>query len=378
MAALDADAGTGLLVVDQFEELFTACEDLDERERFIDRLLATERPVAIAMRADFYGDCAGHLGLATAVAANQVLLGPMRDDELRRAIVEPARQAGLRVEPGLVDVLVAEVERTSPAPCRCSPTPCGRPGSGATAARSPSPRTTRPAASIAPSPTPPTASSPSSIPSGRELARRLLLRMVQPGDGTADTRRRAPLDELRSAGGDTARVTDVLDALAAARLVTVDGTSAEMAHEALIREWPALRSWLDADRDGLRLHRQVTEAAAAWDELGREPAELYRGPRLAAAIDWRDGGPQLVRLEAEFLDAVGGRARPGRPSADPDQPAAARPARCRGHRSRRRRRRRVLCRSCRDGGLPTSATAPRWPGSRPSRRPPSSASPTSA
>ena len=137
----------------------------------------------------------------------------------------------------------------------------------------------------------------------RELARRLLLRMVQPGDGTADTRRRAPLDELRSAGGDTARVTDVLDALAAARLVTVDGTSAEVAHEALIREWPALRSWLDDDREGLRLHRQVTEAAAAWDELGREPAELYRGPRLAAAIDWRDSEPQLSDLEAEFLDA---------------------------------------------------------------------------
>ena len=300
--ALDADGGTGLLVVDHFEELFTACEDLDERQRFTDRLLETERPVAIAMRADFYGDCAAHLGLATAVAANQVLLGPMRDDELRRAILEPARQASLRVEPGLVDVLVGEVaDEPGALPLLAHALRATwerRDGRTLTLAayhetggvhRAIADTADRVLAEF--------------DPEDRELARRLLLRMVQPGDGTADTRRRAPLDELRSAGGDTARVTDVLDALAAARLVTVDGTSAEVAHEALIREWPALRSWLDADREGLRLHRQVTQAAAAWDELGREPAELYRGPRLAAAIDWRDSEPQLSDLEAEFLDA---------------------------------------------------------------------------
>ena len=105
-----------VLVVDQFEEVFTLCRDEQERTDFLDALvaLAEDRDrhfqVVVAMRADFYGRCATHDRLARLVGANQVLVGPMRREELHRAIVEPARRVGLRVEPSLTDALIADVE----------------------------------------------------------------------------------------------------------------------------------------------------------------------------------------------------------------------------------------------------------------------------
>ena len=109
-----ADA-RAVLAVDQFEEVFTVCRDEAERTAFLDSLveLAEDRErsvqVVVAMRADFYGHCAMHDRLAQLVGANQVLVGPMRRDELRRAIEEPARRVGLRVEPSLTDALIADV-----------------------------------------------------------------------------------------------------------------------------------------------------------------------------------------------------------------------------------------------------------------------------
>ncbi len=103
------DAERELLVVDQFEELYTQCDDAERRERFVANLLARPGPVVIGLRADFYGELSTDAELAAAVAGNQVLLGPMRDDDLRRAIAEPARLAGLRLEPGLVDLVLRDV-----------------------------------------------------------------------------------------------------------------------------------------------------------------------------------------------------------------------------------------------------------------------------
>ena len=101
--------------VDQFEEAFVACRDPDEREAFLDALVEGAADpdqrlvVVLAIRADFYGRCAEHAELSTLIGANQVLVGPMRRDELRRAIELPARRAGLRVEPRLVSALVGDV-----------------------------------------------------------------------------------------------------------------------------------------------------------------------------------------------------------------------------------------------------------------------------
>ena len=89
-----------------------------------------------------------------------------------------------------------------------------------------------------------------------------------------------------------------------ARLITVTHESAEVAHEALIREWPALRQWLSEDREGLHIYRHLTEAARGWEELGHEPGELYRGVRLAQAQEWaRENDDLLNELERGFLTA---------------------------------------------------------------------------
>ena len=108
------------------------------------------------------------------------------------------------------------------------------------------------------------------------------------GEGTEDTRRRVRRPELGT-GPDTR---SVVDRYGAARLLSFDRDpltreqTVEVAHEALLREWPRLRSWLDDDRDGLRLQRHITTSAFAWEASGRDDGELYRGGRLEAAAQW--------------------------------------------------------------------------------------------
>jgi WD40 repeat protein len=136
------------------------------------------------------------------------------------------------------------------------------------------------------------------------IARAIFLRLTELGEGTQDTRRRASLEELIPRPEDGPAVEAVLDILASARLVTTEEGSAEVAHEALIREWPQLREWLDEDREGLRLHRQLTEAAQEWLSLGRDESTLYRGVRLTQASEWVERFvDELNPLEREFLNA---------------------------------------------------------------------------
>jgi hypothetical protein len=117
-------------------------------------------------------------------------------------------------------------------------------------------------------------------PDEQRLARSIFLRLTSLGDGTEDTRRRVARAELVT-GSDAEPAARLLDRLAEARLVTLGEDGVEVAHEALIREWPRLRGWLREDREGLRLHRRLTEAAAEWDAMGRDPDALY------AALGWR-------------------------------------------------------------------------------------------
>jgi WD40 repeat protein/class 3 adenylate cyclase len=294
------DAGPTLLVVDQFEELFTLCHEEDERERFIDDLLRYPGPVVIGMRADFYGRCAAHPALAEAVASHQLLLGPMNDDELREVVVEPAVRSGLHVEEALVDHLVHEVAREPGALPLLSHSLLAtwEARDGRTLTLEAYQRTGGVRAAIA---TTADRVLESFDARQRALARRVLLRLVEPGEAVEDTRRRASMAEF--AGPDEQEVSAVIARATEARLVTVDEGSVQLAHEALIREWPQLQQWLDEDRAALRIHRHLTAAAESWAAAGRDPGELYRGQRLAAVTDWRATGPALSKLEAEFVDA---------------------------------------------------------------------------
>ncbi|MFE7170639.1 hypothetical protein [Streptomyces sp. NPDC057616] len=300
--------GDTLLVVDQFEEVFTLCADPAERARFLDRLLTAARPasrlrVLIAVRADFYGRCAEHGPLAEALRDATLLVGPMPPRGLREAVVRPAAARRLVVERALTSRIVADV--------------AGEPGGlplMAHALREVWRRRTGKTLTLAAYEAvggiqgavahTAEAAYARCTPAEAAAVRALLLRLVNPGDGTQDTRRPTGRAEL---GTDpvTARV---LERLVRARLLTVDGDTVDLAHEALLGAWPRLRTWIDEDRARLRLHRRLTEAAAAWEELGRDAGALYRGIRLTEAQEAFEGeladkSGELNRVERDFLAA---------------------------------------------------------------------------
>jgi class 3 adenylate cyclase/energy-coupling factor transporter ATP-binding protein EcfA2 len=305
------DRESELLVVDQFEELYTQCHDAERRARFIGVLLSRRGPVVIGMRADFYGEMSIDAALAGAVAQNQVLLGPMRDEDLRRAIAEPARLAGLRLEPGLTDLVLRDV--------------AGEPGAlplmshalretwerrdGRTLTVEAYHESGGVSSALAQTAD---AVADTTRSSDRPLLRNIFVRLTEIGDDADATRRRARIEELVPEDASADAVRTLLERLAEARLVTLDEGTAEIAHEVLIRRWPTLRRWLEEDREGFRLHRRLGNAARLWDTAGREPTDLYRGTRLDAAVEWATAnrGRQQIEqqtllnaTEREFLDA---------------------------------------------------------------------------
>jgi WD40 repeat protein/DNA-binding SARP family transcriptional activator len=301
------DDGDAVLAVDQFEELFTACRDERERAEFLDALveLALDRDrsvqVVIAVRADFYGRCASHERLARLVGANQVLVGPMRREELRRAIVEPARRVGLRVEASLTDALIADVlDAPGGLPLLSAALlEQWRERDGHVMRRAAYERTggVRGAVGRLAEDTYTRLSEPE-----RAAARRILLRLADAGeDESAFVRRRVPFDELDPGRDEHAAA--ALAALTDSRLVTADEGALEVAHEALLREWPRLRAWLEEDAEGRRLHQHLIHAAQDWEAGDGDPGELYRGARLASTLDWAgDHGADLNELERAFVN----------------------------------------------------------------------------
>jgi WD40 repeat protein/DNA-binding SARP family transcriptional activator len=302
-----------LLLVDQFEEVFTVCRNERERTDFLDALVALAEDgdrrvqVVVAMRADFYGRCAAYDGLARLVGANQVLVGPMRRDELRRAIVEPARRVGLRVEPSLTDALIADVlDEPGGLPLLSAALlEQWRERDGHMMRRAAYRRTggVRGAVGRLAEATYARLSEPERI-----AAKRILVRLADAGDEGANfVRRRVPLAELDPERDDPPLA--ALEVLVDSRLITADEGTVEVAHEALLREWPRLRAWLEEDAEGRRLHQHLIHAARDWDATGRDPGELYRGARLAAVQDWSASHQgDLNALERDFLDESRARA----------------------------------------------------------------------
>jgi len=142
----------------------------------------------------------------------------------------------------------------------------------------------------------------------QELCRRIFLRLTQPGEGTEDTKRRASMEELLSLSGTSGAQEAIVQKLADASLLITEGDIArgdafvEVAHEALIRSWPQLRQWIDADRAGLRSRTRLTEAAREWKNSGRDVGYLYAGARLAVAKEWEASHKgELSADEDEFL-----------------------------------------------------------------------------
>ncbi len=297
-----------LLVVDQFEETFTLCKDPDERKSFIENLLAAADEdegrvhVVITLRADFYAHCFEFEGLRLALEKYQANIGAMSPDELRQAITAPAQSAGWDFQPGLVDLILRDVGTEPGALPLLSQalleTWKRRHGhtlnlQGYQKAGRVQDAIARTAESVYDKLT----------PAEKDIARSIFLLLTEPGKDALDTRRRVKMEELAQ-GKEQELVTKVLKTLTDARLVTTEQDSAEVAHEALIREWGTLRKWLDENRENLLIHRQLTESAQEWKRKEKEVSELYRGARLEKIQNWtKEHDEQLSPIEEEFVKA---------------------------------------------------------------------------
>jgi WD40 repeat protein len=301
-----------IVLVDQFEEVFTLCGREALRRAFIDNLLYAagasggQLLVLLTLRADFYGQCIPY-ELATVLPAHQVLVKPMTEDGLRRAIQQPAYTAGRVFEAGLVERLLDDV--------------CGQAGGlpllqyallelwnrcpGRTLTHEAYDGIGRVEGALERRAE---AVYESLGSDERTICRTIMLRLVLPGEGQADSGCQASYEDLGTMVGELVVVEGVVHKLADARLLTVGGKDGEryvqVAHEALFRGWRRLRTWIDENRESLRLHRRLVQAAQEWRENDRDPSYLYWGLRLAQVEAWvAQPAGRLGGLEQSFLEA---------------------------------------------------------------------------
>jgi transcriptional regulator with XRE-family HTH domain len=308
--------GGGLvLLIDQFEELFTLVQDEPTRRHFLSSVLtAVAAPacplhVLVTLRAEFYDRPLLYEGSYELLRQRTALVGPLTTDEVQRAIMGPAERVGLRLEPGLVPTILADMaeqpgalplleyaltelferredHQLTLAAYRTSG------GLGASLGRR--------AETLYRGLT----------PTEQEAARQVFLRLVTLGEGEEDTRRRARRAELASAAADDDALDEVLAVFGRYRLLTFDrdpvtgGPTVEVAHEALLRTWDRLREWLAASRRTLQVQRRLQAAASEWGRGGQEASYLATGVRLAEfAGVVAEGDVALTAEERGYLEA---------------------------------------------------------------------------
>ena len=307
-----------VLIIDQFERVFAAdgAQERAERAAFLDALsAAAARPagprgepparVVIAVRGDYWDRCAALPQLVGAMERDQLVVGPMPDAGLRRAITGPAGASGLRVESALIDAIVADTSAVG------ASLPMFSQALALTWENREDGRLTRAGYDRADR-------MAGAIEAGAEAVyarltedQRAIARDVLRQMTAVDRDGRLVRRPLSRSGRD-GRADAVLGALAQGRLVVLGDETAEIAHDALLQAWPRLRGWLEEDQSSLILYGQLAEDTAQWRQDGKDPSRLYRGVQLAAAREaarvWAaDPGryPALPAAEAEFLRASG-------------------------------------------------------------------------
>lgn len=294
-----------VLVVDQLEELFVAPpavarEVLDQ----LARCAEAGTPLVVTLRSDHLAGLSLSPPLARLAELGVHLLAPLTGPWLRAAVERPAELAGLRLEAGLADLVVAEADDEPGAlpllshalaetwrrrEGRVLTVEGYRSAGGILGAVAQSAERLH----------------ESLTPEQRDVLRALVLRLVTEAPDGGLVAVRVPWERL---GGHPGRL-DVVELLARARLVTTDEVGVVLAHEAVLRAWPRLRSWLDDDVAGRRRLRHLAVAAEDWRAAGRPDSELYRGGRLEDVLVWRAGeAPDLTPVEHEFLDVAAARA----------------------------------------------------------------------
>lgn len=308
-----------VLVIDQFEELFTLVEDEEIRAAFLESLLTSlldprsRLRVVITLRADFTDRPLEYIDFGELLRQRTEFVLPLSPDELELAIIQPARLAGLALEPGLSERIIRDLgdqpgslpllqyaltelfERRSGRRLTLQAYQDSGGVLGALGKRAEDIFT-------------------GLDPTGQETARQVFLRLVTLGEGVEDTRRRVLQAELEAltpspAGGRGGRgVRAVLDSFGRARLLSFDhdpltrGPTVEVAHEALLREWPRLREWLEQSRADIRNQRVLGSAVSDWLEADREASFLLRGSRLDQFAAWaKTTDLALTQIEMEYL-----------------------------------------------------------------------------
>ena len=285
--------GSRVVIVDQFEEAFTLGGDENRLRIFVQALHAAAEKTAVVLgvRADFYARCLDFPELAEALQSRQMVLGAMSAAEVRDAVTNPAKAAGLQLEPGLVDLMLRDLgahNRRGKDVYDAGALPLLSHALLVTWQRRQAGRLTiagyRAAGGIqgAVATTAERACADLDEP-GQAAARQLLLRLVRVGDDTQDTRRRSSRHNLLEAATNLTATERALEVLTRARLITVDAGSVEITHEALLHAWPRLRSWIDEDRAGNLSRQRLEEDAATWASSDRDSSLLYRGARLEGA-----------------------------------------------------------------------------------------------
>ena len=313
---LPSDRSELVLVIDQFEEVFTLVEDEAARTHFLGSLEAAATDprsrlrVVATLRADFYDRPLLYRGFADLFKSRVEAVVPLSAEELERAISGPAERVDVSLEPGLVAAMLADVaEEPGALPLmeyaltelfdrrdgRTLFLEAYREIGGVSGALGR--RAEELYAEL--------------DDDGKEAARQLFLRLVALGEGTEDTRRRVPRSEVASLDVDQQAMARVIDTFGASRQLSFDrdartgAPTIELAHEAMLTAWPRLHRWIDAAREDLRTERRVAIAAREWTESDRDPSFLLSGSRLDQAEAWRGGlaGSRSRPEEREYLDA---------------------------------------------------------------------------
>jgi WD40 repeat protein/serine/threonine protein kinase len=303
------------LVIDQFEELFTLVENQADQKHFLDLLISANTDkrsrvrMLITLRADFYDKPLMFPGFSEMMRDRTSVIIPLSADELSRAIVEPAKRADVEIESDLVAEIVSDVvEQPGALPLlqyaltelfeiseneiikrQAYQAIGGVLGALGNRAQDIQDNLSE---------------------EGQAISRQVFLRLVALGEGTGDTRRRAFRNELEGLDLNAAQLDDVINAFGDARLLTFDrdplsrAPTVEVAHEALLREWPHLRDWLDASRADVNIQRRIAVASNEWRSAKKDVSFLLRGSRLDQFELWqKDTDIALSKAEREFLDA---------------------------------------------------------------------------
>lgn len=286
-----------LLVVDQFEELFTVTRTRQDTDLFLDalRLAVADEPsrmrVVVTLRADFYDRPLRYHRFGELLREGTVPITPMSPEQLERAVAAPAETAGVALEPGLAAAVVADVaEQPSALPLmQYAMTELFERRQGATLTVD----AYRDLGGVAAALSKRAEDLFQALgDTTAETARQIFLRLVTLGEGGQDTRRRVLRSQLHAMNQNPEAVDEVLAVYGRHRLLTFDrdpvsrGPTVEVAHEALLREWPRYRRWVDDARSDVRFQRRLATQAAEWHSHGQDPAYLLIGSRLAEAENW--------------------------------------------------------------------------------------------